>query len=48
MLVNADLERADLQGAFLERANLEGAKANKETIWPDGFDPEAAGVIFTD
>ena len=29
-------------------ANLTGAKANEETIWPDGFDPVAAGVIFDD
>jgi hypothetical protein len=27
-------------------ANLEGVRANKDTIWPDGFDPVAAGVIF--
>ena len=33
-------------GANLEGANLEGAKANKNTVWPDGFDPAAAGVIF--
>jgi hypothetical protein len=28
------------------QANLEGAKADEETIWPEGFDPEAAGVTF--
>jgi hypothetical protein len=27
-------------------ANLRGAGADEETIWPSGFDPEAAGVIF--
>jgi len=27
-------------------ANLEGVRANNDTIWPDGFDPVAAGVIF--
>jgi hypothetical protein len=27
-------------------ANLEGVRANKDTIWPDGFDPVAAGVVF--
>ena len=32
---------ADLSGA-----DLEGAKADDLTVWPDGFDPEAAGVIF--
>ena len=40
-LSGAYLERADLSGA-----NLEGAKANEDTIWPEGFDPVAAGVIF--
>ena len=57
-LEGANLERADLSGANLGGANLYGAelrwvnllkaKANKETIWPDRFDPEAAGVIFED
>ena len=28
------------------RADLEGARADEDTIWPWGFDPEAAGVIF--
>jgi hypothetical protein len=27
-------------------ANLEGVRANKDTIWLDGFDPVAAGVVF--
>ncbi len=50
-LERADLERADLEGADLSGANLTGAdlggaKANRDTIWPEGFDPEAAGVIF--
>jgi hypothetical protein len=27
-------------------ANLEGVRANEDTTWPDGFDPEAAGVVF--
>ena len=29
-------------------ANLARARGNKDTIWPEGFDPEAAGVIFKD
>ena len=29
-------------------ANLAGATANENTIWPDGFDPEAAGVVFVE
>ena len=45
-LCGADLTRANLRGANLTRAHLEGASADEDTIWPDGFDPEAAGVIF--
>jgi hypothetical protein len=26
--------------------NLTGARANKNTTWPKGFDPVAAGVTF--
>ena len=37
---------ADLEGANLEGANLEGATADKTTLWPKGFDPVAAGVVF--
>ena len=33
-------------GANLAGANLIGATVDAETVWPDGFDPEAAGVIF--
>ncbi len=52
----ANLEGANLAGAVftqanLTRANLFGADlrwaiANEDTSWPEGFDPEAAGVIF--
>jgi len=28
--------------------NLIGARANKNTVWPEGFDPIAAGVTFED
>jgi hypothetical protein len=35
-LARADLSEADLRGAF----------ANGHTVWPDGFNPVAAGVIF--
>ena len=50
-LFGADLEGVDLSGADLGRAllsgvNLIGARANKNTTWPEGFDPKAAGVIF--
>ena len=27
-------------------ADLTGAVADKDTQWPEGFDPVAAGVIF--
>ena len=33
-------------GANLQGANLKGATANEDTVWPEGFDPVAAGVIF--
>ena len=33
-------------GADLAGAELKEATANEGTVWPDGFDPEAAGVIF--
>jgi len=47
-LYEADLNGSDLGGALLSGANLIGARANKNTTWPEGFDPEAAGVIFED
>jgi hypothetical protein len=27
-------------------SDTRGAFADEDTIWPEGFDPEAAGVIF--
>ncbi len=47
-LTRANLEGAWLKGANLEMAYLEEATADEGTIWPVGFDPEAAGVIFVD
>jgi uncharacterized protein YjbI with pentapeptide repeats len=47
-LLAANLFRADLTGADLTGARLEEAKADKDTIWPEGFDPVAAGVTFED
>ena len=44
----ANLAKADLNGANLTKADLSRAKANEDTTWPEGFDPEAAGVIFED
>ena len=45
-LNEANLYEADLGGALLSGVNLIGARANKNTTWPDGFDPEATGVTF--
>ena len=45
-LYEADLNGSNLGGALLSGVNLIGARANKNTTWPDGFDPVAAGVIF--
>ena len=32
--------------AELSGANLSGAKATADTVWPEGFDPVATGLIF--
>ncbi|MCX8214339.1 MAG: pentapeptide repeat-containing protein [SAR202 cluster bacterium] len=47
-LYRAKLWEANLSGANLFGANLTRATANEDTIWPEGFDPVAAGVIFED
>lgn len=47
-LENADLSNANLEDAILHQANLRGAKYNKNTTFPEGFDPEAAGAIRVD
>ena len=44
----ANLSGADLTGADLEGVNLELLLTNEDTVWPEGFDPVAAGVIFED
>jgi uncharacterized protein YjbI with pentapeptide repeats len=46
VIFGADLRRADLSGANLRLANLIAARADKNTIWPEGFDPKRAGVTF--
>jgi Pentapeptide repeats (8 copies) len=48
-LQEVDLREANLVGANLSEANLvgaalKGAIANRDTIWPSGFDPIRAGV----
>ena len=40
-LLGADLTRAHLLNTDLTRA-----VANTSTVWPEGFEPKAAGVIF--
>ncbi|MEO2086415.1 MAG: pentapeptide repeat-containing protein [Acidimicrobiales bacterium] len=45
-LLVADLTGVDLRGANLVRTVLNGATASPLTGWPDGFNPEAAKVIF--
>jgi uncharacterized protein YjbI with pentapeptide repeats len=45
-LRDANLRGADLKGTNLGSANLAGAKFDKDTKWPDGFDPIAAGAIL--
>ncbi|MBU0974045.1 MAG: pentapeptide repeat-containing protein [Proteobacteria bacterium] len=55
-LINTDLSYADMEGARLigaklsgsnlYRANLNGAKYSSSTIWPDNFDPIAAGAVL--
>ena len=42
----ADLTRAKPFPPDLTRAILERAVADARTVWPEGFDPAAAGVIF--
>ena len=41
----ARLSGANLSGADLSGTDLRGAVADEDTIWPEGFDPEAAGVF---
>jgi hypothetical protein len=49
-LVGANQNGAHLQGASLLRADLDGARldgavADQKTTWPEGFDPQQAGVV---
>ena len=45
-LLEADLTGANLTGEKLEHADLWEAKVDRDTVWPEGFDPEAAGVMI--
>jgi hypothetical protein len=53
----ANLVSVNLRGAIsameeianevdLQEADLTGATADTDTVWPEGFDPVVAGVIF--
>jgi uncharacterized protein YjbI with pentapeptide repeats len=45
-LRGASLKGANLRGQNLATAGLTGSTADSNTVWPEGFDPVAAGVIF--
>lgn len=52
-LTGADLTETTLRGANLTETDLtetdlSGAKYNKETEWPDDFDPQAARAVLVD
>jgi uncharacterized protein YjbI with pentapeptide repeats len=47
-LVGSYLHSANLEGAVLAGAILTGARYDKDTHWPVGFDPQAAGAILED
>ncbi len=42
----ADLRGANLAGAGLESNDLRGARYDRQTTWPAGFDPAAAGAVL--
>ena len=43
-LKRAVLSQANLTGTDLSGADLAEAIEDDDTVWPEGFDPEAAGV----
>lgn len=47
-LYEADLPGTNLKGAILDGAQLKRASCDAETVWPDGFDWRAAGVLPAD
>jgi len=44
VLKGAHLEGTSFYGAHLDGARLNGATSDAATVWPEGFDPVAAGV----
>ena len=47
-LAGTTLRGASLYEANLSGADLGGACYNANTLWPEGFDPEAAGARLVD
>jgi glycogen operon protein len=47
-LTGADLRGADLRHADLYQTDLRGSRYNRQTQWPEGFNPYEAGVIFSE
>ena len=47
-LSGADLSDADLSGADLSEASLIDALYNEYTKFPEGFDPETAGMVLAE
>lgn len=47
-LHSANLYNADLRNANLYNADLRSAEYTQRTVWPDGFDPAAAGARKVD
>ena len=47
-LHGANLTDADLNDASLGNADLSGARYDTDTKWPEGLDPEAAGVVVVE
>ena len=45
-LSNVNMDGADLSSATLTDAILTGATYTERTLWPSGFDPQAAGAIL--
>jgi uncharacterized protein YjbI with pentapeptide repeats len=43
-LADADLSGAQLEGANLDGADLRGVLADRDTVWPEGFNPAERGI----
>jgi uncharacterized protein YjbI with pentapeptide repeats len=41
----ASMDGAQFQDSNPEHAQLSGAAADETTVWPEGFDPDDAGII---